>query len=350
MIFRGLLTFLAFGLACAGMSSAASARDADPLFADDSILDARLVAPFEQIMQERDNDEELPGTFELVTADGSSLQVAVQVRTRGHYRHGKNICQFAPLRLNFKKSEVDDTLLDKQDKIKVVTHCKNRSAVYEQAVIKEYLVYRMLNVITDASFRVRLLRMTYVDSGQDNSEETTFAFMIESDQRLEKRLELKRQEVDSAPLNSLHREHTNLGSVFEYMIGNLDFSPIRGPEGEPCCHNFALFVDDNMTNWSIPYDFDMTGFVEPPYLNPNPKYNQRHARQRVYRGRCYNQDFVPATLQKFRDKQAEIEVLISAQPDLQKGRRKRVASYVESFYKLMEKEDKLLKKFADTCI
>ncbi len=350
MIYKKLLTFLSLGLVCAGMSNAASARDADPLFADDSILEVRLVAPLKQIMKERTIDEELPGTFEMVTADGSSLQVPVQIRTRGNYRRRKNICQFAPLRFNFKKSDVSDTLLDKQDKVKLVTHCKKRSKVYEQAVIKEYLVYRMLNIITDISFRARLLRITYVDSDDDNSETTTFAFLIENKGRLAKRLEMESMDVESVQMHELDREYTNLGSVYQYLIGNLDFSPVRGSEGKSCCHNFALFLDNNEKHWSIPYDFDMTGFVEPPHLKPNPTYKQRDVRQRVYRGRCYNQKHLPSTLQQFRDKRADIEALIADQPGMDKSSRKRVSSYVEDFYKLLDKEDKLLKKFADTCI
>ena len=169
MIIKELLTFLALSQVCVGMSSAASARDADPLFTKNSILDATLVAPLDRIMQQRDSDEEFPGTFELVLEDGSALQVPVQVRTRGNYRRRKDICLFAPLRLNYKKSEVTDTSLDNQDKVKLVTHCQDRSTSYEQAVIKEYLVYRMLNVLSDISFRVRLLRISYVDSDSDDS-------------------------------------------------------------------------------------------------------------------------------------------------------------------------------------
>jgi hypothetical protein len=350
MIFKELLTFLVLGLTCVGMSSAASARDADPLFTDDSVLEAKLVAPLDRIMEQRDSDEELPGTFELFSEDGSSLQVPVQVRTRGNYRHGEDVCQFAPLRLNFKKSDVKNTALHKQDKVKLVTHCQNRSANYEQAVIREYLVYRVLNVFTDFSFRARLLRISYVDSDSNDSDDATFAILIESDKRLAKRLNLDELEVDSVQLEMLNRKHTNLISIYEYIIGNLDFSPIAGPEGKPCCHNFALFIDDKKMSWAIPYDFDMTGFVESLHYAPNPKYKQRNVRQRVYRGRCYNQELLPATLQIFRDKRADALAVIAAQTELKEFVRKRIDSYVQSFYDLLEKEEELLEQFAEACI
>ena len=157
-------------------------------------------------------------------------------------------------------------------------------------------------------------------------------------------------EVESVQLQELNREYTNLASVYEYMIGNLDFSPIAGGKGRPCCHNSALFVDGNKTNWSIPYDFDLSGFVEAPHAGPNPKYKQRTVRTRVYRGRSYNQELVPATLQNFRDKRADIVAVIAAQPELRNGVRKRVLAYIEKFYELMEKEEKLIEEFADACI
>jgi len=326
------------------------AKDPDPLFSDDSILDVRIVAPFKQIMQERPIDEEIPGTFSFVAADGSSGEFAVDIRTRGNNRRREDVCPFAPLRLDFKKDDLDDTLFDKQDKLKLVTHCDNGSKVYQQAVIKEYLAYRVFNAVTDISFRVRLLRITYEYSDKKNDEEITYAFLIESKERLAKRIGLEEQELNAMSVTLLDQEYTNLSSVFEYLIGNLDFSPVIGATGEVCCHNYALFSADRKTYWSIPYDFDLTGFVEAPHHNLNPKFKQRNARQRVYRGRCYNQDFVPASLQKFRDQRATIEAVVATQPELEKSTRKRIQSYLKSFYKLLDKEDKLVKEFADDCI
>jgi hypothetical protein len=59
---------------------------------------------------------------------------------------------------------------------------------------------------------------------------------------------------------------------------------------------------------------------------------------------------VPATLQNFRDKRADIVAVIAAQPELKNGVRKRILAYIEKFYELMEKEEKLIEEFADACI
>lgn len=356
MIIRACVSSLLICIACAGLPRAATAADADPLFADDSILDVRIVAPFKLIMQERpnddddDNDNDPRGTFSYVAADGSNVELPIKILTRGNNRRQVDVCPFAPIRLDFQKDKLDNTLFDKQNKLKLVTHCDNGSNVYQQAVIREYLAYRVLNALTDISFRVRLLRMTYVYSDKDNDEEVTYAFLIESKDRMAKRIGLEEQDINAMSITLLDQEYTNLTSIFEYLIGNLDFSPVIGASNETCCHNYALFSADKKTYWSIPFDFDLTGFVEAPHHYPNPKYNQRSARQRVYRGRCYNQEYVPATLQTFRDKRAAVEAVIAEQSELKKSGRKRVDDYIKSFYKLLEKEDKLIKKFADDCV
>ncbi|NIP93601.1 MAG: hypothetical protein GWN18_19895, partial [Thermoplasmata archaeon] len=72
-----------------------------------------------------------------------------------------NTCEFPPLRLNFKKGQLDETLFDGQDKVKLVTHCRNGDR-YEQNVVKEYLVYRLYNVLTPLGFQVRMAHITYV--------------------------------------------------------------------------------------------------------------------------------------------------------------------------------------------
>ena len=44
---------------------------ADPLFADDGILDVTLTAPLTTLVRERPSEEYIAGTFEYVDADGT---------------------------------------------------------------------------------------------------------------------------------------------------------------------------------------------------------------------------------------------------------------------------------------
>ena len=330
---------------------AQTAADPDPLFASHDVLTVLIKAPFGKILEERpdEKDDEVAGTFTLMSGDGAMQEFSLKILTRGNSRRDPDVCPFPPLQLNFRKGELDGTLFAGQDKLKLVTHCVARRKPYQQTVVREYLAYRILNIMSEASFRVRLLEIIYEHSSADE-EEQTLAFLIESKNRLAKRTGMKTQDVSELQIADLDREHTNLVSVFQYLIGNVDFSPIQGKPGEDCCHNSSVFSPDGQTYWSVPYDFDMTGLVEPQHVRLNPRYKQANIRQRIYRGRCYNNDLLPATLQKFRDRRGEIEALVADQPLLNNRHRKRVASYIKSFYELLEKEDKLIGQFEQACI
>lgn len=333
-------------------TEARAAGDPDPLFASHEILTVRITAPFKQIMKDRpiDNTNEVDGTFVLIDADGAEIDFPVKILTRGNNRRNPDVCPFAPLRVDFAKKKNKDTLFAKQNKLKLVTHCDNRSEVYRQAVIREYLAYRVFNAVTDLSFRVRLLRITYVYSDDDNKEEETYGFFIEHKNRLGKRVGMEDSKLNAMSIAVLDQEHTNLASVFEYFIGNGDFSPVIGASGETCCHNYTIFTADNKKYWPIPYDFDLTGFVESKHFRPSPDDRRRNLRQRIYKGHCYNNDFIPGSLQVFREHKSEIEAVIAAQEELDKSRRKRVDSFIASFYKELDKEEKLIKKFKRDCI
>ena len=331
-----------------------AAGDPDPLVASHDALTVRIKAPFKQIMKDRPDNKEgdVDGSFMFVDTDGSEFEFDIKIRTRGNNRRDPDICPFAPLRLDFDKDDLDDTLFDKQNKLKLVTHCNNSRRVYEeykQSVIREYLAYRVLNVLTDFSFNVRLLHITYEYTDEDDKELVTYAFLIESKGRMGKRIGLEEQEMTAMSITLLDQEYTNLTAVFQYLIGNMDWSPVLGASGEVCCHNYSIFSADNQTYWSIPYDFDRTGWVEAAHVEPNPEHKRRSMRQRKYRGFCYNNDFIPASLQKFRDKRADIEAVVAAQTELEKSHRNRLESYVEEFYKRLEKEDKVIKSFEKNC-
>ena len=144
------------------------AQGTDPLFADDDRLELRIEAPITTLMRERPDDEELDGLASYVDETGNEITLDVEIRTRGNYRRQERVCPFAPVRLDFDKDEVGGTLFENQNRLKLVTHCRN-AMQFEQAVMREYLVYRMFNALTEQSYRVRPLTTTYVDTDRDGS-------------------------------------------------------------------------------------------------------------------------------------------------------------------------------------
>ncbi len=339
------LTFAAILSLAAGKVAAQQAGQPDPFFRDDNLVTVTLTVPMAFVVEDRSIEEQAPGTL---TIGGEAYEV--QVRARGRYRRDPEICNFPPIRLNFKKSETRDTVLHGLDKVKLVTHCRTGSQRYEQGVVREYLAYKILNILTDLSFNARLLRITYRDSNEQQADITSFAIILEHRDAVGKRTGRPAYETQRTVDSALDPKHTNLVSVFQYMIGNTDYSPVAVAEGERCCHNSELFGRDNEPLVSIPYDFDMAGIVNAPHAKPNPRFNIDSVKHRRYRGRCINNGLLPETADYFIARQAEIRELIETIEGPVPSTRKIVASYIQRFYKIIRNPKSLERRMAKTCV
>ena len=341
---RKCITILAL---VATSALADDSKSSDPLFQSDSTLYVKITAPFTTLVKERPTEGYLPGVFQYTESDGTEVNLDLEIRTRGHFRNEN--CDFPPLGLRFNKSKTEGTLFDKQKKLKLVVHCK-KSELYQQLVFKEYLIYRIFNVITDLSFRVRLLRVTYVDYEQERDEQIRYAYLIEHKNRLGKRNDRKEVDIEKVRVRSIQPDQLNLTSIFEFMIGNTDFSPLEGAPGEMCCHNYVLFGNDVDPMVAVPYDFDQSGFVNAPYATPGQNLYIRTVRTRLYRGRCINNPSVPASLQHFRDKRDAVFEVVNSQKELHIDTHKYVVRYIDKFYKLIEKPRDVDRHIINKCI
>ena len=328
----------------------AIAGEPDPLFQDDSVLELTINAPMKLLLGKRPDDEYLPGKLSYTEADGSVVEFDIGIRTRGNFRRQPRVCPFPPLRLNIKKSDAKKSLFHKQDKLKLVAHCRDGSERYEQNVIREYLAYRILNTLTDISYRVRLVRVTYVDSEQKDDNRVRYGFFIEHKSRLAKRLDLPEISTSRITVADLAGPYSDLTSLFQFMIANTDFSPIAGAEGEDCCHNSTLFGKEGEPIYAIPYDFDMSGMVDAPYAEPNPRFRIKRVTQRLYRGRCAYIDNLPASQQLFQENRDRIYEMIDQQPELTDSTRKKVRKFIDRFYEVIDNPKKVRREITSQCI
>lgn len=342
-VFRLAIPFMLL----AATASADTSEPPDPLFQDVSILEASISGPLTTLVQERSKDDYLPGVFRFTDAAGEEVALDLKIRSRGNFRHKE--CDYPPVLLNFVKKQTRDTLFDKQNKLKLVIQC-GKSERYVQAVLREYLAYRLLNAVTDRSFRVRLLRATYVNEERDPPYQQRYAFMIEHKKRVAERLGLQELAIERTSVSAIRPEQLNLTSVFAYFIGNTDFSPIAGPPGDNCCHNYVLFGDGDGPILAVPYDFDQSGFVDAPYARPNPRFRIRSVRQRLYRGRCANNDYLDASLQKFRDSRETLFAIVRDQDGLTDKVRKDLLKYMDSFFEIINDPRQVERKMRDRCI
>lgn len=82
-----------------------------PLFESHHILRLTISEPFETIFRDRGREsEEHPGALSSVDAEGTTVELDVQIRTRGKFRRRRSTCNFPNIRLNFKQGQVENRL------------------------------------------------------------------------------------------------------------------------------------------------------------------------------------------------------------------------------------------------
>lgn len=319
------------------------------LFANQSPLTVTIEAPLTTLMTERPDDEYLSGKFRFTGADGVEQTLDLKLRTRGNYRRDEKHCDFAPIRLNFRKSQVVGTEFAGQDKLKMVTHCKNRNPRYEQLVLREFLAYRVLNILTSKSFGVRLMQVNYIDTDGAKAM-AKLGFVIEDDDDVAARNGMKVARTGNISADNLDPDQQNLVNMFEYMIGNTEYSLFRSEPNKDCCHNADLMaVHEGGPYTPLPYDFDFAGIVNAPYAQPNPRYDLQNVRQRLYKGRCMNNHLLPDTVQKFHEKKDAIYRLVDDLELLTSRSRRDMTRYLNSFYKHISSPESVNNRFVKKC-
>ena len=318
------------------------------MFSSDSPIAVTINAPWNSIVKDKKNQDAYPATIEWTDESGQGQSLAITVERRGLTR--QVVCEFPPIKLRFEKTSVAGTIFEGQKSLKMVTHC-DKTDRNVQYYIKEMLAYQMFNQITDLSFRVRRLEATYVDSEKGKSNGPVFAFLIEDDKHVAKRNGQKKLKIGSAKVKQLDPTHTSNFMVFQYMIGNLDWSALSGPDKDSCCHNGKLIGLDPETDpvYAVPYDFDAFGIVDAHYAVVQERLRMRNIKQRLFRGFCAHNDHVPAAVELFVSKKADIMAVIENEPQLEKYPRKGTISYIEQFYKVVSKPDKFKKEVEKAC-
>ena len=260
--------------------------------------------------------------FKLTAGDAT---FDVKLRVRGNFRRAQ--CQFPPIMLNLKKKQVRGSAFDGLDKVKLVTHC-GEGRVFTANTMEEFLAYRLFNELTDQSFRVRLLEVTYRSEGE--KDRIRAGFLIEPVDVLKKRLSGKHVAPRDTMPAALSPGHASLVAMFQYMIGNTDFSQIRAFGENACCHNTKL-IQTAGELLSVAYDFDMSGLVSANYATLNEKLGLRNVRQRMYRGFCVPRENLEANLSRFAARRPKLASMIGASGLLRPGDIKRATRYLSDY-------------------
>jgi hypothetical protein len=245
--------------------------------------------------------------------------------------------------LNFSKSkELGETVFHKQNKIKVVLPCHDRDQV-----VREYLCYKLYNLVTPVSLRARLAEITFCETADTTKRRQALCILLEDEELLEDRTGLKKA-TPNPPLVNVFTMQNDVYlpmTVFQLMIGNTDWSA-------PYRHNVVLFTppDDTLRFTPVPYDFDFCGLVNAPYAATHEELQMESVRERRYRGYCLPVlDSLTPAIRKFLDIRSQAIDLTKNNPLLSNASKRYCTSYIEEFYAILDNDKRRREIFSFPC-
>lgn len=312
------------------------------LFADETPMDLTLKYDITSFIRNKMKGEYLDAEL-LLHYKNYSESKNIRLKARGNNRRQQ--CFFPPIFLNFKTDPIGNTELQGINKIKLVTHCST-SKVHIGYLLKEYLVYKLYNVLTDNSFRVKLLEIKYIDTGKKKKNYDEYGILIEPIELLVARKESI--EVDGKIIreNNVIEEDADIVALFQYMIGNTDWR-IKGGHNTTYIKSLTKLTDKVTP---IPYDFDFAGFVGTHYSHPQSWTSIKNVKEREYLGYCRNSDEAYLkTINLFLDKKDQIIKTIESFSYLSEREREAAVKYIESFYGLLNYPDRFISTLKSQC-
>ena len=344
-----LASAMALALATQG-AALAEAKPPTRLFAEDQPIKVILRGPISAISSTPSTLRTArPATLELVVPVAE--QHAIQLSPRGRTRRQKDRCTFPPLRVDFAAKPATTSFFERQKRLKLVTHCR-QAPQHQQYVLLEFAVYQMFNALSPHGLRARLGTFDYVEAN-GRTVASRLGFFTEDPDDAASRNDLKEATVGPRVVaGQLDPAAAARAGLFEYMIGNTDWSMRQAPLGGDCCHNFRLLGAANAQSGliPIPYDFDSSGFVNAPYAVPPPELGLGSVRDRHYRGYCMHNAQAIAAAAEFRAKKGQVMAALASVPQLDEGRRRSAAAYIESFYRDIATDEDVRKRVLKTCI
>ena len=314
---------------------------ADELFQSDEIIELCLSGNIRKLFNDRNDDAKYhPISMTYKLANGETDSLNINVRTRGHFRRMRNNCFTPPLYLKFDTvQDKSNSIFNEQTKLKLVTAC-----IDEKYVLREYLVYKIYQLITEKSFRVRLAKVCFEDIEKDKKTDYKLGIILEDQKKMAERNNarlLKRLQINPRITD---REMFLYMTVFQFLIGNTDWSI-------QYLHNIRLIsCYDSPALVPIPYDFDHTGIVGTPYAHPAEELKLHSVRQRRYRGYCIvdMREFDPV-FALFNDLRGEIYQIYKSNPLLNEKYIERTLNYLDDFYAIINDSKAATKAFQYPC-
>jgi hypothetical protein len=345
IFFFGFTFFYPLNLEAQTQSISQFNKDKTPgagkLFDNDDLLHFKLKGKLNDLFKDiSDNNSYHPVLLQYLEKDSSLVSLELMAKTRGHFRRIKGNCSMPPLLLDFpKKENFKNTIFENQTKLKLVVPCRG-----DDYVIREYLVYKLYNLISDNSFRAKLVMVDFEDSLNHRKPETHFCILLEDEKKMAERNQsfvLKKKMLD---MRSTDIQEFEKMAVFQYMIGNTDW-------GVPYLQNIVLIAKDSaQAPITVPYDFDHAGIVDASYAAPAPELEIPSILVRLYRGFCETdmKNFAE-TFALFNHLKNDIYKVYTNCPLLNARDIKFTTKFLDDFYATINNNKKIEQEFGEPC-
>ena len=313
------------------------------IFQEEEPLPITLSFDIKDIKKNTNDSTYVNTTLAYKLKDSTEHALEIMIRRRGNYRLKK--CYFPPITVKFNKKEVKKTAFKGHKKLKLVMPCLLQKDNNDN-VIKEYLAYKLFESISPYHFKTRLVDLTFDEiKGQKIKTHNIKGILIEDDKSVANRFNGKVYKRYSHPLN-----HEPVASVkntlFQFMIGNTDFS-------QAYLHNVkVVYIDNNMI--PLPYDFDMSGFVNCSYAVVSQIQGESlgitSVKDRLYRGFVRDESVFYQVRNEFLDKKNDmLSILDKNETYFSDPREFEISkSYILGFFDIMINDKKFKSQIIDS--
>jgi hypothetical protein len=309
------------------------------LFKSEKILEFTIRTNLPALIDHSGKEETYQPAFIILGRENVYDTLPLRIRVRGNFRKDTNNCDFPPLRLNFKKEDVRNTVFGPQDEFRVVTHCQTDDASFIRYVYREYYVYRLYQAISPFNLNVRLARINYEDNSGKMKPFTRDAFILEDEDEFATRLNME-QVTDKLAFEQINEENGLMLSMFQFMIGNTDWIV-------PFAKNLVFLRKGDAIS-AVPYDFDYCGIVNADYKN-EAGYTKLTYPERIFKGKCYTEDQLKTSFKYFRKSRKKFMKVLYSAGMLDHESFIYMYNYITQFYSIIQSRKDKLKYFYVNC-
>lgn len=298
-----------------------------------------ITTDLDSLISKKRDENWLSVTVKISGKNKIDIELNARVKARGKFR--RMTCDIPPIKIDFSKGDLDSLGLKKKfDRFKIVNPCFN-NANGKQDVIKEFWIYQMYGKVTDHSFKTHQLNIIYQDENNPKRIIQGNGFIIEPDDEMAKRIGGELTDtvgIDDEMISSTSFHHA---IMFYYMVGNTDWNIST----QKNIKLVKLKGDDLFT--MIPYDFDMSKLVNPAYMIPYPDATFYNYKNRYVKNHSRDKEMLIKEIEKFSLlKKSNFQEYLNCEI-LSNREKKRMTKYLKSFYKTLEKKNKMVRLFWD---